>query len=155
MKAGPKPMPTALKIATGNRGKRPLPEREPQPTVALPVEPPDWLDDYAKECWARLHANLTELGLSARCDTDAAAAYCQTYSVWRMATQSLCDDGLLFERGNGAIAARPEVAIANTAVGTLLKYQAEFGLTPAARTRVSVPNAKKQEGKDRFFADAV
>src|SRR5688572_21911457 len=47
---GRKPKPTWLKIMTGNPGKRPLNDAEPQPEGLL-GEPPEWLTDAQKAAW--------------------------------------------------------------------------------------------------------
>ena len=58
--ASPKPMPTALKILTGNRGKRPLNENEPKPKVKK-LKPPEYLDKVAKKEWSRIAPILPDL----------------------------------------------------------------------------------------------
>lgn len=45
---GRKPIPTHLKVLTGNPGKQKLPKGEPEPETNIP-EPPNFLDDYAME----------------------------------------------------------------------------------------------------------
>src|SRR5262249_31386551 len=78
---GRKPKPTALKLLTGNPGKRPLNPNEPQPAPELP-DCPDHLDEVGKAEWARVAAELGQLGILTRVDRAALAAYCSSYSRW-------------------------------------------------------------------------
>ena len=65
---GRKPAPTYLKILKGNPGHRPLPRGEPMPASA-PTCPPDFLNAYAREEWARIGSELFRLGLLTKIDT--------------------------------------------------------------------------------------
>ena len=67
MKPGPKPKPTALKIAQGNPGHRPLPKNEPRPRVAAPSMP-DFLDAGGRAEWRRVVPILLEMGLLTKMD---------------------------------------------------------------------------------------
>ena len=72
--AGRKPKPTALKLVTGNPGKRPLNDHEPQPEAAIP-EVPAHLSGEAKAEWDRIVIRLHPLGLLTDLDRAALAAY--------------------------------------------------------------------------------
>ena len=73
---GRKPKPSALKMFEGNPGKRPLKQTEPNPTVET-KECPVHLNDEAQAEWNRITPDLHTLGLVARVDRAALAAYCQ------------------------------------------------------------------------------
>jgi len=139
---GPPPKPTVLKILAGNPGRRPLNEREPKPRQGLP-RCPSWLDDEAKRCWNRTVSELRGMGVLTIVDGDALAAYCDTWSRWKRAILFLQKNGDVFttrdEFGKVKfIQSWPQVGIARTLLTALNRYQAEFGLTPASRSRVSV-----------------
>jgi phage terminase small subunit len=71
-KPGPKLKPIVLKLAAGNPGRRPLNEREPQPTSGIP-DAPEWLDDVDRACWMRTAGELHKLGVLTLIDGDAPA----------------------------------------------------------------------------------
>ena len=61
---GRKPLPTALKVLEGDRGKgrRPLNTDEPTPPQ-VNVECPDWLMPEAQQEWQRLAPSLIAMGV--------------------------------------------------------------------------------------------
>jgi P27 family predicted phage terminase small subunit len=71
------------------------------------------------------------------------AAYCAAYAQWRDAVEVMAemaaDDpalkGLLIETKNGP-RRNPVVKVAIDAASNMLRFAAEFGLTPAARARL-------------------
>jgi phage terminase small subunit len=85
---GRKPIPTAVKIAMGNPGKRPLNKREPKPVIAIPTCPAH-LMPAAKNEWKRLAHYLHDLGVISELDRAALAAYCQAYGRWVEAEKKL------------------------------------------------------------------
>ena len=157
--AGRKPKPTALKLLNGNPGKRPFNLDEPRIDLAQP-SPPPFLNDYAKVEWGRVVGSLFEAGLMTEVDRAALAAYCQSYGRWcqaeeslsKMAEQDPANAGMIIRTSNGNAIQNPLVGIANKAHGDMVKYAAEFGMTPSARSRVSATphtsgNAFAKNGK--------
>ena len=148
---GRKPTPTHLKLVAGNPGKRAMNAAEPKPARALPMPPPE-LSDGAKVEWGRVASTLSGLGILSEIDRAALAAYCQAYGRWMQAERAITtmakDDtltgGLLIKTTNGNAIQNPLVGIANKAMADMVRYAAEFGMTPSARTRVSAA----PEGKD-------
>lgn len=153
MPTGRKPKPTHLKLITGNPGKRALNKSEPQPTRARPPVPPE-LNDDAKVEWGRVSKELYSLGLLTGIDRAALAAYCQAYGRWmqaeraiaKMAAGDLLTGGLLIKTTNGNAIQNPLVGTANKAMGDMVKYAAEFGMTPSARSRIKAEG--RQAGED-------
>src|SRR4051794_17589175 len=92
--SGRKPQPTALKLLTGNPGKRPLNQAEPQPSPRLP-RAPEHLSNEAKKEWRRAGRFLLTLGLVSDLDLAAFAAYCTAYGRWVEAEQALKTYGLM------------------------------------------------------------
>lgn len=135
---GRPPKPTTLKIIEGNPGRRPLNRNEPKPR---PVAPPcpTWLDLEAKREWKRISIELDRVGLLTIVDRAALAGYCQTWSRWRDAEMVLSAQGMTFETPNGYVQQRPEVSIAQKSLQLVAKFCTEFGLTPSARSRLTVP----------------
>jgi P27 family predicted phage terminase small subunit len=150
---GPRPTPTALKLVKGNPGKRAMNRQEASVALAEPT-PPAFLSDDAKVEWGRVVGVLYRAGLMTEIDRAALAAYCQAYGRWaqaeralaRMAEKDTLNAGLIIRTKNDNAIQNPLVGIANTAKRAVVKYAAEFGMTPSARTRVNAnPDDEKPE----------
>ena len=101
---------------------------------------------------------LLKLRLLTTADRAAFAAYCQSYSTWTEAQLLIARAGLIVkvnERWNaetkrmegGSPAVNPLVKVAESSLGLMLKFLAEFGLTPASRTKVT---AAPEEANNPF-----
>jgi P27 family predicted phage terminase small subunit len=133
------PIPTYLKLLRGNPGKRPI-RSEPEPAIADDVpDPPVFLSGYARDEWWRVAPELYRLKLLTLIDIAAFAAYCQAFARWRSAEEVLAEmakhdpetHGLL-----GGTGQNPLVRIAANAAADMVRYAGEFGMSPAARTRI-------------------
>lgn len=152
---GRKPHPTHLKLVKGDpgRGRRPINKNEAHPERALP-KPPAHLQDEAKVEWGRVVDELYNLGLLTNLDRAALGAYCQAYARWataeealaRMAAKDPVTQGLLIQTKQGNAIQNPLVGAANKAAADMVRYAAEFGMTPSARSRISAE--KRQEEAD-------
>lgn len=147
---GRKPKPTALKLVTGNPGKRRLPKREPKPRGGAPTCPA-WLGTAAKIEWRRVAKELAALGILSRIDRAALAAYCQCYAHWRAAELAIRANGVTVvirsDKGEvKSITAAPEVAIAGKMMDRMRAFASEFGMTPSSRTRVAKPGDDAVQG---------
>jgi len=143
---GRKPTPTHLKLVRGNPGKRALPKKgEELPVVIEEVSPPPFLSDDAKVEWGRMMQALVALKLVSSLDRSAFAAYCQAYGRWAQAERALAamrerdphSAGLLVKTTGDNIVQNPLVGIANKAMSDMVRYAAEFGMTPSARVRLN------------------
>ena len=147
---GPPRKPTNLKVLEGNPGKKKLPENEPKPAPIAPTCPA-FLSSSAKWEWKRISKELERLGLLTKVDRVALAEYCQAYARWKEAEETIQREGLIIETTNGNKIQHPAVGVAHTTMGLLHKYIQEFGLSPAARTRISV----KPEKQENEFASLL
>jgi P27 family predicted phage terminase small subunit len=134
-----------LRVLEGNRGHRPIPA-VPQPDIPPEVpEPPAFLSPLAQDEWHRLAAGLHRVGALTAGDLMPFAAYCVSTARWQQAEQLLANmgvgdpasEGLTVRTGTGGLVAHPLFRIAVQSARDMLKYAAEFGLTPSARTRVA------------------
>ena len=158
---GRKPKPTHLRVVEGNRENRPLNAREAPVKRALPAPPP-FLAPEAKLEWKRISEELYNIGLLSNVDRAALAAYCQAYARWSQAEQAiskmgerdLLTGGLMIKTTNGNAIQNPLVGTANQAMAAMMRFAAEFGMTPSARSRIAAnPPEDQDEGKvGRFFA---
>lgn len=152
---GPAPKPTALKLLQGNPGKRSINKNEPQPKSGVP-RCPAWLDGEAKVCWKRMVPLLSAMGVLTLIDADALANYCDTWSRWKRAVLFLQKKGDVYtikdEDGKVKyIQQLPQVAIARNLLAVLNRYQQEFGLTPAARSRLTIAEQDGSPGLMEFL----
>lgn len=109
---------------------------------------PKWLDERGRECWRQTVRDLKGMDLLRTIDVAALAAYCDAWSRWREACAFLDQNGLTYvvrEKGSAGTpgpvrfwAPFPQVAIAETLLTQIMRFQMEFGLTPAARLRLKV-----------------
>jgi P27 family predicted phage terminase small subunit len=137
---GRRPKPTRLKVLTGNPGKRPLNNNEPNPEAAMPDCPPE-LGPVAKQEWDRLAGQLGPLRLITHLDRAALASYCAAYALWAEATQAIQTYGAMVKSPSGYPVQSPYVSIANRQTEIMMRIASEFGLTPASRSRISAPVA--------------
>jgi P27 family predicted phage terminase small subunit len=139
------PVPTKLKLIRGNPGKRAI-RPEPEPIVPLELpEPPDFLNEEAIAEWSRIGEELRRLRLLTVADTKPLAAYCVSYSRWAAAERALkmmaerdpVTKGLMVKGSLGNPVQNPLVKVASNAARDMVRYAAEFGLTPVARARIA------------------
>jgi P27 family predicted phage terminase small subunit len=72
-------------------------------------------------------------------DINPLAAYCQAFKRWRTAEELLASTGALMVRAkkNGEAVPNPLISMADKAAAAMVRYASEFGLTPAARSRIT------------------
>jgi P27 family predicted phage terminase small subunit len=160
MTSGRKPKPTALKLVTGNPGKRALNKREAKIDLAQPT-PPAFLNDDAKVEWGRVVGTLYKAGLMTEMDRGVLAAYCQAYGRWaqaeralaRMADKDEMNRALMVKTTNGNAVQNPLVGIANKAKADMVRYALEFGMSPSSRSKVNAnPDDSEEDQYKEFFS---
>jgi P27 family predicted phage terminase small subunit len=115
-------------------------------------ECPVHLDDEAQAEWNRITPELNTLGLIARVDRAALAAYCQAWSRWVKAEEMLKSTGpVIKSKTTSAIYQNPYLAVANRAMKQMRDFLTEFGM-PSSRSRVSsgLPPVR-DEKVEKFF----
>lgn len=162
---GRKPLPSHLKLIKGS-AKGELRKRgmtgEIKVEPSLPMPPPH-LCDEAKVEWGRVASMLYALRLLSEADIAALAAYCQAWATFKRATEALevmskgdpLTKGLLIKTTNGNAIQNPLLGIANKAAADMVRFAAEFGMTPSARARINAPKGEETQNQDtveRFFS---
>lgn len=145
--AGRRPKPTHLKVVTGNPGKRKLNEKEPQPAKEIP-SPPSHLTDWGKTAWGKMTVLLDGMGVLTVADTFALERLCDIYADILQLRNTIADEGRTYTvqtEGGFLIKANPAVAMLADADRRFKSYLVEFGLTPAARTKVKVNEGETEE----------
>ncbi|BGI51985.1 MAG: phage terminase small subunit P27 family [Candidatus Hamiltonella defensa (Ceratovacuna japonica)] len=152
--AGRRPTPTALKLVTGNPGRRPLNSAEPTPPYS--AQPPTHLSNTAKDTWERLTQLLNSMSVLTLADAFALERLCDIYDEILRYRAMIQRKGETFEvhSQNGVlIKANPAVSMLSDADKRFKSYLVEFGLTPAARTKVRTHDkATHPDELDEFFS---
>ena len=145
---GPKPLPANVHLLRGNPSKKSAAELRGTilPDVEIPA-PPRHLKAEALKEWRRVSVELEKLGLIANIDRAALSMYCTAWGRHVDAEnkiRELGDHGLVDQTPNGFDVQSAWLNVSNKAMEQCLKYLAEFGMTPAARARVT-PSSLQQD----------
>jgi P27 family predicted phage terminase small subunit len=145
---GPLPTPSNVHLLRGNPGKKPLGQLLDD-TVRPPVEIPTcpgWLKAEARAEWLRITPHLERLGLVSQLDRAALTAYCVAWGdlVWarkRMAEVNADDatgeKGRIGTTPSGYRQISELQQISNRSLEQVEKFLQHFGMSPAARARVT------------------
>jgi len=154
--AGRRPTPTHLKIVAGNPGKRALNKTEPKPRREIPSCPAH-LADSGKVAWGRLSLILDRMGVMTEADSAALERLCDCYTDILECRVLIERDGRTYsvttQSGDTLIKANPAVAQLRAADAQFKSYLVEFGLTPAARSKVhaAAEDDNRQDPLAEFF----
>lgn len=170
---GPAPKPTALKLIAGNPGHREISGDEPLPPAGAP-DAPTFVDDRALQVWNALVPRIARVGLARTIDGGALERYCVMFVQWRDCQEFVRKNGAEYavrgeprrvkgvEKPGRVLYFReyPAVARAAKLSRDMLQIEREYGLTPAARTRIRLDADKGAGGdanelKRRFFAQGA
>ena len=143
MTRGRKPKPTNLKVVSGTDRADRRNKAEPKVEIAMP-EAPAHLSEQALEEWERVCVEMYNAGILSNLDRAALGAYCQAYGRWVQAERALAKfaerdaatSGLMIKTQSGNAIQNPLVGSANKAMADMMRYAAEFGMTPSARSRI-------------------
>jgi len=144
--------PTKLKLIEGTFRPDRAPKREIVPPVTLSADPPRGLDVYARRAWRQQAPILRRLGLLTDADAPAFLALCQASSRYERANVRL--RRLNRKRGAGIEEIRRYEVSVERAEHSLRQLWAEFGMTPAARSRLDVyapPPETETDEYERMF----
>lgn len=143
---GPLPKPTAVRIAEGNPGRKKIYADEPKPKIERPICPRD-LSVEAKREWKRIVPELLASGLVAKIDRMAVAAYCEACALWWKAKRNVEKLGEIVKVGSSDYPQQnPWFAIKKRAYEEMRHFWQEFGISPAARTRIRTSIASADVG---------
>lgn len=144
---GPKPLPANVHLMHGNASKKPLSSLLDgwQPPVEIP-KCPSHLQAEARKEWKRVAELLREGGIISQVDRAALAAYCSAWSEMvfcekKVAEMNAADPkgeaGMIWDTPSGYKQMSVWVQIRNRAYDRMMKFAAEFGMSPSARSRVT------------------
>jgi P27 family predicted phage terminase small subunit len=145
---GPLPKPAQLHLLHGNPSKKPMAallDEKVRPKVEIP-EAPKHLIPEARAEWTRIVTHLEQLGLISQIDRAALSAYCQAWGRWvdvegKIAELNKKDKqhlaGLIGDTPSGYKQISVLLQISNRCVEQMEKFLSHFGMSPAARSRVT------------------
>lgn len=143
--SGPPRDPTKLRVLKGNPSKRPLNLLEPLPEKGVP-KPPKHLGQEARKYWDHFAEILTNMDVITLADEAALCRLCETYAEVIELQLDIELEGRTYRtfsrEGNLTFRTRPEVRLLQETDRRLRGYLADFGLTPASRSKVSRSPAK-------------
>ncbi len=145
---GPRPEPTALKLARGNPGKRPINHDEPELTAAK-SKPPTGLPAAARKEWIRLADELVNAGVLTVGDLQTFEQYCRLVADVEKVQKLVHRTGWIDAKKLGYVRDLKDLR------AQLKQFAAELGLTPTSRSGVKKIKGKKatDEKRNRFFGD--
>jgi P27 family predicted phage terminase small subunit len=102
---------------------------------------PDWLDAQAKAYWAEVAPMLSNGNVLRRIDGAALARYCQLLARWRKCEEFIQKHGDTYpikdKKGQvKAVREFPQVRRASDLSAQICRLEADFGMTPSARSRL-------------------
>lgn len=140
------PKPTALKLIEGNKGKRALNKQEPDPEYLSDLTAPGWLSQSAAAVWDEVVPNLSAAKLLTKIDVQMLAMGCNAIAQYRAAAHRADghlvkskiiegEDGKPVETGEHV---NPWLIVQSMSFKQSMAVFQQFGMSPAARTRISV-----------------
>jgi P27 family predicted phage terminase small subunit len=149
--AGRRPKPTALRVFEGNREKRPLNNNEPYPDKLAPDVPSELEgDEVATVEWRRTIVPAIDRYQITEADRVSAISHCRLWSLW-LSQMAKADTEPHVLVGSKRILQNPTRGMAHKTLTMLIKIDAELGLTPSSRSRVTVPGGKDHaKPKDKW-----
>lgn len=150
---GRKPVPTVLRLLRNNPGKRAINVDEPIPARLATDVPPELAEDpVAKEEWERTVVPAINRGQITAADRASAIAYCDTWSIWRSLTAEAKKHPHVVAVGpNKHPMPNPARGMANKQLQNLMKINAELGLTPSSRSRVTIDKTGRTMSASEAF----
>lgn len=152
--SGPPPKPTHIKLVEGNPGRRPLNDKEPKPPRGIPKCPPH-LSERARGLWKKIGPHLDKMGVLTIADGTALELMCEAYAEYWECREVIIAGGATFTSetlaGGLMERARPQVAMQADAWRRVLSMLAQFGLTPASRSKVKTGDTEKVDPMDAFL----
>lgn len=76
-------------------------------------------------------------------DRGILAVYCRSWEEFVLAAKVVDKDGRYVETDKGNLIQHPAVGVMNKAAERVLRYGQQLGLSPAARTRIEMPEVSR------------
>ena len=138
-RGGGNALPSAVKRLRGT-ARRCRARNEPQPKAVTPRVPRD-LPPGARKYWKKQAPRLARLGLLTELDLDSLREWCMCRAFEDQANETLAREGLLIPVGGErtGLKKNPAAQLSRDFGQRAAQIAAQFGMTPASRGRLSVP----------------
>jgi P27 family predicted phage terminase small subunit len=137
MRTGRPPKSKALHLLHGNPSHKRLDNIEEPPTRGPLGDPPEWLDEGAREVWLDLQ-NVMPRGIIASCDLPTMCAYCNSVALHRRAVVQLRETGgAVIRNHDGDLVKNPWLFVQDRQALLILRLASELGLSPASRASMA------------------
>lgn len=146
---GRRPKPTSMKLVEGNPGKRPLNLAEPKPERSS-ARAPRGLGAEGAKFWRKYVVGMAALGVLTQADEPAARMMAEHYDVAIRAATQLHDEELVLEGRDGP-KKNPLTQVLRDNSTALRAYLVEFGMTPAARSKIKMESEEQPSLADELF----
>lgn len=158
--AGRPKKPKKTKIIQGTFRKDREPEAPDPPAIETAPRPPSHLGKFGKRLWKSLARELIEKHILTVLDLIALEVLCANYDTFRMAHEAVffrIDVDPVTKRrrrkrrslgeylAGKSSQTIPEFIAMKTAYSNFKSFLIEFGLTPASRGRIDIPDPKPEE----------
>lgn len=147
--------PTAIHVLNGNPSKiANLEEKydaEPRPMAVLPEAlppPPIHLSVIGASIWNENAAFLSRMKVLTVADLQLLEIYCVAYDSYRKCEEAMKKAKTQFYQpyeGKKFVAELPHGSVMRQYMKTMIEISREFGMTPAARGRMTLPEDKEAE----------
>lgn len=154
MKGRP-PKPTVQKVTTGTLRKDRTNPKEPAGKVGIPLVP-FGMSEGAIEFWLHISPLLSGMQVLIKEDVDALAQMCELDAeIKELRIQIKCEGRTYETQGASGkmIKAHPAVRMLSDARRQFLVHLTHFGLTPAARSKVSIADGddESEDPAQKYF----
>ncbi len=157
---GRPPKPTALKLITGNPGKRSINKAEPKPNNA-DLSAPYWLNPDAALVWDDIAPGLSSAGVLTTADVHMLGMGCVAVAQFRIAARLVGNevisskiienkDGEPIEVGHHV---NPALVAQSMSFKQAMAVFTQFGMSPAARSRIVVEQSEHGKAKASSYFD--
>ena len=114
---------------------------EPRPAKDK-VRAPQALSKDARRIWRRVAPELQACGILTNIDVMALQMLCTQWQLWESSMEKCQRLGMVVLDANGVPHKNPYFDIANRAADKVVQLLREFGMTPAARSRIQVDRSQ-------------
>lgn len=144
---GRSPKPSHLKIVEGNRGKRALNKQEPDPAYLNDLTAPDYFSPSAKLIWDEIVPELRAAKLLTAVDVPMLHMACEAIASYRRAAAK-CDLEYQGEYAGDRKSISYWEMIKSMSFKQCMNALQQFGMSPAARTRIAIQPQQTIPGID-------
>jgi P27 family predicted phage terminase small subunit len=150
-RGGRRPKPIELKLREGNPGRRTLPD----PVVlggrpSEPIEPPEALDEDAKDFWREAIPIFHRVGLLDTIDRAALEMTATAYARVVQCRRAIQEHGMFSRGSKNQFAEHPALASERVAMTVFLRFAEQYALTPLARTRLGMVELQRRSMQDEL-----